>query len=43
MLVNNKKSSAKKPFELPEDRNVVALNEYLSTSIADELRKLAEL
>jgi len=27
----------------PEDRNVAALNKYLSTSIADELRKLAEL
>jgi hypothetical protein len=43
MLVNNKKSSAKKPFGLPEDRNAAALNEYLLTSIADELRKLAEL
>jgi hypothetical protein len=43
MLANNKKSSAEKPFGLPEDRNVAALNKYLSTSIADELRKLAEL
>ena len=45
MLPNNKKSSAEaeKPFGLPEDWNVAALNKYLSTSIADELRKLAEL
>jgi hypothetical protein len=43
MLANNKKSSAEKPFGLPEDRNVAALNKYLSTSIADELRKLAGL
>ena len=43
MLANNKKSSAEKSFGLPEERNVAALNKYLSTSIADELRKLAEL
>jgi hypothetical protein len=43
MLANNKEPSAKKPFGLPEDRNVAALNEYLLTSIADELRKPAEL
>ena len=43
MLANNKKSSAEKPFGLPEDQNVADLNKYLSTSIADELRKLAEL
>jgi Bacterial PH domain len=43
MLANNKKSSAEKPFGLPEDRKVAALNKYLSTSIAHELRKLAEL
>ena len=39
MLANNKKSSAEKPFGLPEDQNVADLNKYLSTSIADELRK----
>ena len=43
MLANNKKLSAEKSFGLPEERNVAALNKYLSTSIADELRKLAEL
>jgi len=43
MLANNKKSSAEKPFGLPEDRNLADLNKYLSISIADELRKLAEL
>ena len=43
MLANNKKSSAEKPFGLPEEWNIATLNKYLSTSIADELRKLAEL
>jgi hypothetical protein len=43
MLAKNKKSSAENSFELPEDRKVAAINNYLSTSIADELRKLAEL
>jgi hypothetical protein len=43
MLAKNKKSSAENSFGLPEDRKVAAINNYLSTSIADELRKLAEL
>ena len=45
MLANNKKSTAseQQPFELSEDQKLIASNHYLPISIADELRKLAEL
>lgn len=45
MLDNNKKSAAsgQQPFGLSEDQKVAASNHYLPISIADELRKVAEL
>jgi hypothetical protein len=45
MWTSNRSTSAiimQQPH-LPDDRNVADLNKYLLTSIAEELRKLAEL